>query len=81
MPVATTNGWSDLPVHPSARLVYVSASGSDSNDGLSEGAPKLTLAAAKALLRDGQAVVRKGPLGTCRRIDLATHSVGFDSMA
>jgi len=55
MPIATTDGWSDLPVHPSARLIYVSASGSDSSDGLSEGAPKLTLAAAKAMLRDGQA--------------------------
>ena len=50
-------GFTDLDTAYAAdRKVYVSDSeGDDSNDGLSSGAPKKTLSAAKALLRDGRA--------------------------
>jgi hypothetical protein len=36
-----------------SRVIYVSTSGSDANDGLSTGTPKLTIAAGVALMRDG----------------------------
>jgi hypothetical protein len=47
------DGWTLFPLHPDARRIYVSKAGSDSNDGLSESTPKLTVAAGKALLRPG----------------------------
>jgi len=47
--------WTSPPPGPDARIVYVSSSqGSDANDGLSEEAPKATIAAGFALLRPGQ---------------------------
>lgn len=47
------NGWSIIRPSADTRKVYVSTSGNDANDGLSEGAPKATIAAGKALLRAG----------------------------
>lgn len=61
MGYALVDGWYEL-TSPD-REVYVSAAGNDSNDGLSSGAPKLTVAAGAALIRDGQAdhlLLRKG---------------------
>ncbi len=47
-------GWTILEVAPDAQVIYVSSSeGNDDNDGLSEDSPKQTIAAGKALLRDG----------------------------
>jgi hypothetical protein len=47
-------GWTNLNPSPDSRLVYVSSSlGNDSNSGLSQSAPKRTIAAGKALMRHG----------------------------
>lgn len=47
-------GWTILRPSADSRLIYVSSSqGNDANNGLSENAPKATLSAAAALLRDG----------------------------
>ena len=47
-------GWTNLNPSPDSRLVYVSSSlGNDSNNGLSQSAPKRTIAAGKALMRHG----------------------------
>lgn len=46
-------GWTILTPSGDSRLIYVSTSGSDSNDGLSDTTPKQTIAAGMALLRDG----------------------------
>jgi len=59
------DGWSDVTPDTSNgdRYVYVSAAGSDSNDGLSTGAPKATVAAGVAALRTGrsdQCLLRRG---------------------
>jgi hypothetical protein len=42
------NGWTDVAPSGDSTIIYVSATGSDSNNGLSTGLPKLTLAAATA---------------------------------
>jgi hypothetical protein len=60
-----SEGWSDVTPDTGSgdRYVYVSAAGSDSNDGLSTGAPKLTVAAGVAALRTGrsdQCLLRRG---------------------
>jgi hypothetical protein len=48
------DGWTALAPSSDTRIVYVSSSsGSDANDGLSQGTPKQTLAGAFPLLRDG----------------------------
>lgn len=47
------DGWTDFSPSPDTRMIYVSNSGSDSNDGLSSATPKRTIAAGRALLRDG----------------------------
>ncbi len=53
-PFADDGGWTQLTPSPDSRIVYVSSStGSDASSGLSPVAPKRTLAAAFALLRDG----------------------------
>lgn len=57
-PPATTppiSGWTDFVAQPGALTIYVSDTGNDSNDGLSELTPKLTFAAGYALLRNGYA--------------------------
>lgn len=47
-------GWTDFTASGDSRIVYVSSSdGNDSNDGLSSGAPKATIAAGYSLLRHG----------------------------
>lgn len=52
---STTNGWTDLAPSVDSLLVYVSSSrGDDAFDGLSESSPKRTIAAGKALLRQGK---------------------------
>ncbi len=49
-----SGGWTVLQPSADSRLVYVSsAHGNDANDGLSDAGAKRTLAAAKALLRNG----------------------------
>lgn len=49
MPITRdADGWSDVTPASGDRTIYVSAAGSDSNDGLSTGAPKLTIGAALA---------------------------------
>lgn len=51
-----TISWSSAALQSDGVQIFVSSSGgSDSNDGLSSGAPKATLAAGKALLRAGKA--------------------------
>lgn len=47
------NGWTVVTPSVDSRIIYVSSSGSDANDGLSTATPKLTLSAAMALVRDG----------------------------
>jgi len=48
------SGWTAFVPSADTRIVYVSSSsGDDGNSGLSEGAPVRTIAAGKALLRDG----------------------------
>lgn len=48
------SGWTEFTASPDTRIVYVSSSqGSDSNSGLSESAPKRTVAAGRALMRHG----------------------------
>ncbi len=66
MPISRdSDGWSVVTPDTGNgdRYVYVSAAGSDSNDGLSVGAPKLTVAAGVAALRTGrsdQCLLRRG---------------------
>ncbi len=48
-----SNGWTQVTPSSDSRLVYVSAAGSDTNDGLSPSTPKKTIVAADALIRDG----------------------------
>jgi chitodextrinase len=49
-----SDGWTDVDPSADTRAVYVSSSGgSDTNSGLSAGAPVKTLAKARTLLRDG----------------------------
>jgi hypothetical protein len=51
---AAQQGWTPLAPSADTRTVYVSSSGgNDANSGLSASAPKRTIAAAKALIRDG----------------------------
>lgn len=45
--------WTDPSPSADSRLIYVSSSGDDSSDGLTEATPKATLAAGAALLRSG----------------------------
>ena len=52
IPISET-GWPIFTPSGDSRIVYVSTSGSDSNDGLSDSTPKQTIAAAYALMRDG----------------------------
>ncbi|MBK7875210.1 MAG: right-handed parallel beta-helix repeat-containing protein [Planctomycetes bacterium] len=53
-PAAPASGWTPLSPSPDTRSVFVSSStGNDANNGLSSGTPKRTIAAAKALLRNG----------------------------
>ena len=47
------DGWTRLEPSADSRTLYVSSTGDDENDGLSEGNPKRTIAAAKRLLRNG----------------------------
>jgi hypothetical protein len=47
------NGWTVVTPSADTRMVYVSASGSDSNDGLSPSTPVHTLAKAQSLVRSG----------------------------
>lgn len=54
--VETTDSgyWTDLQPSPDSRLIYVSSStGNDANSGLSPQQPKATIAAGKALMRNG----------------------------
>jgi hypothetical protein len=52
-PRAALAQWTPFSPGPGARVIYVSNSGSNANDGLSEAAPKATLAAGYGLLRAG----------------------------
>lgn len=52
IPISET-GWPIFTPSGDSRIVYVSTTGSDSNDGLSDSTPKQTISAAVALLRDG----------------------------
>ncbi len=54
MNATLVNGWTDFEAQPGALVVHVSETGNDSADG-SVGAPKRTLAAGFAMLRNGQA--------------------------
>jgi hypothetical protein len=51
--VAPETGWTDFPVAGDARVIYVSATGDNANDGLTTGTPKLTIAAGEGLMRSG----------------------------
>ncbi len=51
---AQADGWTSFTPSADTRMVFVSNSvGNDSNDGLSQATPKRTIAAGKALMRDG----------------------------
>ncbi len=50
---APNTGWTDFTPSADTRTVYVSTSGNDSNNGLSANSPKRTIAAGKALMRNG----------------------------
>ena len=50
---APETGWTDWATSVDSRVIYVSATGSDANDGLSTDTPKLTLAGGEALMRTG----------------------------
>lgn len=54
-PISTSApGWTALQPSPDSRVIYVSSSlGNDANDGLSPQHPKSTIAAGRALLRNG----------------------------
>ena len=52
-PPPPTGTWTPLVPSGDSRIIYVSTSGNDSNNGLSEQTPKRTIAAAKALIRNG----------------------------
>jgi hypothetical protein len=52
-PPPPTGTWTQLTPSVDSRVIYVSSSGNDNNNGLSEQAPKRTIAAAKSLVRDG----------------------------
>jgi hypothetical protein len=57
------SNWTGFAAAIDSRVIYVSAAGSNSNNGLSEAAPKLTIAAGKALMRHGYGdwlLLRKG---------------------
>ena len=65
--VVGVKGWTVFTESPGTVKIYVSTSGSDSNDGLSESFPKLTIAAGVALLRDGEPdwlLLKKGDVWT-----------------
>lgn len=49
----TSSGWTDFQPSVDTRVVYVSASGNDANDGLTQNTPKRTISAGKALMRNG----------------------------
>jgi hypothetical protein len=49
---APATGWTVFTPSADTRMVYVSTSGSDSNNGLSPNTPKRTIAAGKALIRN-----------------------------
>lgn len=52
--VVASGGWTDIAPSSDSRVVYVSSSaGNDSNNGLSENAPKRSIAAAYAVMRNG----------------------------
>lgn len=46
-------GWTTIAPSVDSRIIYVSSTGSDSNNGLSSATPKLTLSAAQGLMRNG----------------------------
>jgi len=48
------SGFTSWPLPGDAKRVYVSATGNDSNDGLTDSTPKLTLSAGRALLTTGK---------------------------
>ncbi len=50
--IMDSNGWSQWPLN-SGRNVYVSSSGNDANDGLTEGTAKASLASAMSAMRTG----------------------------
>lgn len=54
-PTGDTPTWTTFVQDGTDRIIYVSATGNDSNNGLTSGTPKLTIAAGKALLRNGHA--------------------------
>lgn len=61
--VTISGGYRTVSAAGDSRVLYVAANGSDSNDGLSTGAPKLTLANAWAQVRTGfpdQILLRRG---------------------
>lgn len=68
LPPQDANGWSVLTPSADSRMIYVSDSlGNDANNGLSEAAPKKTIAAGMALTRSGYpdwVLLRKGDTWT-----------------
>ncbi len=50
---APNTGWTDFTPSADTRVVYVSTSGNDANNGLSPNTPKRTISAGKALIRHG----------------------------
>lgn len=73
LPAAETDGWTSFTPSLDTRTVYVSSStGSDANSGYSPTSPKRTLAAGKALMRNGYPdwlLLKKG--------DVWTESLGY----
>lgn len=78
-PMAAETGWTDWSTSGDSRVIYVSATGSDSNDGLSADTPKLTIAAGEALLRTGypdHLLMKRGDTFAAQRLTLPTTRSG-----
>ncbi|WP_425398142.1 hypothetical protein [Aeoliella sp.] len=73
-------GWTVVTPSSDSRVIYVSSSeGNDQNDGLSESAPKKTLAAGLALMRNGfpdQLLLKSGDVWTNEQIVGGNGSFG-----
>lgn len=51
--LSPSTGWTDFTPSADTRVIHVSTSGNDANNGLSPSTPKRTIAAGKALIRNG----------------------------
>lgn len=55
----TAVGWIVFNIHTSSKAIYISSTGNDSNDGLTTGTPKLTIAGGLAIRNSGDHLLLK----------------------